>query len=50
MLISGRHSDGKTRGELKNSKVGYFLTGLMGTRPGPAGSGIVCDVAVVTHS
>ena len=28
--ISGCHSNGKTLGELKNSKVGYFWTGLVG--------------------
>ena len=27
--ISGRHSNGKTLGELQNSKVGYFWTGLV---------------------
>ena len=30
MPLSGHQSNGKTHGELKNSKVGYFLAGLMG--------------------
>ena len=29
MSISEHHGNGKTLGELKNSKLGYFLTGLL---------------------